>query len=149
MMSNNQRIIAQQEELIHQLAWNDGFGCYTRKGFEKMKWPEIASQARFIIYFDIDGMHDLNEHYGSYEPVDAMIRGVLTSVRSTDIVAGQWKSGDEFLICLTENDNHKALDPEGFVRRLQAVEGLPVHQRSVLLNLKRPHPFSASIRHVE
>jgi hypothetical protein len=47
-----------------------------------------------------------------------MIRQVLTSVRSTDIVAGQWKSGDEFLICLTENEKHNPLDPNGFVKRL-------------------------------
>src|SRR5690242_20388054 len=100
MMTHSARPIAQQEELIHKLAWNDGFGCHTRAGFEHMVWPEIASKARWIVYFDVNGMHALNETFGSYEPVDAMIKQVLTSIRSTDYVAGQWKSGDEFLICL-------------------------------------------------
>lgn len=118
MMTNNQKLFAQQQELIHQLAWNDAFGCYNRKGFEKMRWPEIAAEARWIIYFDIDGMHALNEAHGGYEPVDAMIRQVLSSVRSTDYVAAQWKSGDEFLICLKENDERAKLDPEGMVKRL-------------------------------
>jgi GGDEF domain-containing protein len=118
MMTENRRIIAQQEQLINKLSWNDGFGCHTRKGFEHVVWPNIASRARAIIYFDIDGMHALNEHFGSYEPVDAMIRQVLSSVRSSDHVAGQWKSGDEFLICLTENDLHNPLNPEGLVKRL-------------------------------
>ena len=118
MMTANQRIIAQKDELIHQLSWNDGFGCFNRKGFEKMKWPEIASTARHIIYFDIDGMHALNEAHGGYELVDSMIRQVLSSVRSSDYIAGQWKSGDEFLICLTENPDHGPLDPDGLVKRL-------------------------------
>src|SRR5690349_1545958 len=119
MMTNNQRIIAQKDELIRQLSWNDGFGCFNRKGFEKMKWPEIASTARHIVYFDVDNMHGLNEKFGGYEPVDAMIRKVLASVRSSDYIAGQWKSGDEFLICLTENGKHGPLDPDGFVQRLK------------------------------
>jgi GGDEF domain-containing protein len=118
MMTQNQQTIAAQQALIHKLAWNDGFGCHTRKGFEHVVWPGIAAKARSIVYFDIDGMHALNEKFGSYEPVDAMIRKVLSSVRSSDFVAGQWKSGDEFLICLTENDKHNTLDPEGLVRRL-------------------------------
>jgi GGDEF domain-containing protein len=118
MMTSNQRTIAKQEELIHKLAWNDGFGCHTRKGFEHVIWPSIAATAQYIIYFDIDGMHALNESFGSYEPVDAMIRQVLHAVRSSDYVAGQWKSGDEFLICLTQNQNHNPLDPEGLVKRL-------------------------------
>jgi hypothetical protein len=117
-MSNNQRILNQKDELINKLAWNDGFGCHTRKGFEHVIWPDIASRARFIVYFDIDGMHALNEQFGSYEPVDAMIRKVLSAVRSSDYVAGQWKSGDEFLLCLTENESHNKLDPDGLVRRL-------------------------------
>ena len=118
MMTQNQRLLAQKDDLIHRLAWNDGFGCHTRKGFEHVVWPDMAARARWIVYFDIDGMHALNEKFGSYEPVDRMIRQVLAAVRSSDFVAGQWKSGDEFLICLTENQAHNPLDPEGLVRRL-------------------------------
>jgi len=104
--------------LVEKLSWNDGFGCYTRAGFEKLVWPMIADQARWIIYFDVDGMHSLNESFGGYDRVDAMIKDVLHIVRSTDYVAGQWKSGDEFLVCMTENLARGPLDPEGLQERL-------------------------------
>ena len=108
----------QLQELVEKLSWNDSFGCYTRAGFDKMVWPMIREQARWIIYFDVDGMHDLNESFGGYEQVDAMIRKVLDGVRSSDFVAGQWKSGDEFLVCLTENDDHNPLDPYAMMDRM-------------------------------
>lgn len=124
MMTKNQQIIAQQEELIHRLSWNAGFGCYNRNGFEHMKWPEIAPDARWIVYFDVDGVHALNEQHGSYEPFNAMMKQVLASVRSTDIVAGQFNSGDEFVICilekpdLAEGDRRHVIDPHKVVGRL-------------------------------
>ena len=121
MMTGKGRIIAEQQDLIHKLSWNDGFGCHTRAGFEHMVWPEIAAKARWIVYLDIDRMHELNARFGSYEPVDTMIRQVLAAVRSSDHVAGQWKSGDEFLICITETDHRPAADlatAEGLVDRL-------------------------------
>lgn len=110
----------QLQALVHRLAWNDGFGCHTRAGFEQMIWPEIVGRARWIVYFDVDGVHALNESFGSYEPVNAMIRQVLSSVRSTDVVAGQLYSGDEFLVCLCDSDERAALDPQGLVDRLTA-----------------------------
>lgn len=118
MLTPHQRRIIELETLLHKISWNAGFGCHNRQGFEHMIWPDIATEARWIIYFDIDGMHALNEKHGGYEPVDAMIRSVLSSVRSSDYLAAQWKSGDEFLVCLTENKEHAPLDPEGLVRRL-------------------------------
>jgi len=108
----------QLKQLVEKLSWNDGFGCYTRAGFEKMVWPVIFDRARWIIYFDIDGMHELNESFGGYEAVDAMVKRVLESVRASDFVAGQWKSGDEFLVCLTESDGRGEIDPQGLVSRL-------------------------------
>jgi hypothetical protein len=106
------------KKLVFELAWNEGFGCYTRNGFEKMIWPGIADKARWIIYFDIDNMHGLNAAAGSYEPVDAMIREILGIVRSTDYAVGQWKSGDEFLICVTDDGGRENSDPTGLVYRL-------------------------------
>ena len=108
----------QLEELVHKLAWNDAFGCHTRAGFEKMIWPEIAPRARWLVYFDINGMHALNESFGDYAQVDAMIKQVLGVVRKTDYVCGQFKSGDEFVIAITENDQRAVLDPKGLVDRL-------------------------------
>lgn len=113
--------LSELQELVYALAWNDGFGCYTRAGFEKLIWPQIKDRARWIVYFDIDGMHALNERFGSYEPVDAMIKQVLAIVRTTDYVAGQWKSGDEFLVCIAEDDSRDQLsDPQGMAERLMA-----------------------------
>lgn len=109
---------SEMEQLLHQVAWNDGFGCFNRKGFENLVWPQIRDKARWIIYFDVDEMHELNEKHGAYEPVDEMIKDVFSVVRSTDYIAGQWKSGDEFVVVLTEAPNRKDLDPEGMQERL-------------------------------
>ena len=121
MMTDNARIIAYQQELIHKLSWNASMGCHTRAGFEHVVWPEIASRARWLVYFDIDGMHALNEKMGGYAPVDAMIRQVLAAVRASDYVGGQLNSGDEFLICVTASDQRPEPDlvtAEGLVDRL-------------------------------
>lgn len=120
MMSNNARLLAQQQELIHKLAWNDAFGCHTRAGFEHVVWPQIAAKTRYLLYFDINGMHALNESFGGYGPVDDMIKQVLSTVRSTDYACGQVKSGDEFLLALVESGDRTELDPEGLRDRLIA-----------------------------
>src|SRR5690348_10393890 len=96
MMTENKRIIAYQQELIHKLSWNDGFGCHTRAGLVHVVWPDIGRHTRSLLVFVINGMHALIEKLGGDEPVDAMIMQVLAVVRSTDYVCGQVKSGDEF-----------------------------------------------------
>lgn len=118
MMTKSQQRIAAQQELIHKLSWNDAFGCYNRKGFEEMRWPEIASTARWIIYFDVDGVHALNEQHGTYAVFDQKIRTVLHALRSTDVVAAQWRSGDEFLVCIRETPDRPTQDPDGLIKRL-------------------------------
>jgi GGDEF domain-containing protein len=106
--------------LARKLAWNPGFGCYTRLGFENLIWPAIRKDARWIIFFDVDGVHALNERFNGYEVVDSMIRRTFETVRSTDYVAGQLKSGDEFVICITDSANRagEEVDPAGLVNRL-------------------------------
>jgi GGDEF domain-containing protein len=130
MMTDNARIIAHQQELIHKLSWNAGFGCHTRAGFEHVVWPEIAHRARWLLFFDINGMHALNEKLGGYEPVDAMIKQVLSVIRTTDYVCGQVKSGDEFTVALTETEERAALDPEGLRDRL--IQELAKHGMSAM-----------------
>lgn len=113
--------ITKLEELVHRLAWNDKFGCHNQKGFELFVWSKIAADTRFLIYFDIDHLHELNEQYDSYAPVDAMIKEALSIVRKTDHVCGQLNSGDEFIVALTETQERKALDrdaAEGLKNRL-------------------------------
>jgi len=111
---------------VRTLVWNDAFGCYTRVGFEKEIWPEIAERARYIIYFDIDGLHAINAAHGSYDPADAMIKLGFSVLRWTDYVASQLKSGDEFFVCMVEGDQQaeiggqrEKLDPQALVTRLR------------------------------
>jgi hypothetical protein len=118
MMTNNARIIAQQQELIHRLSWNDAMGCHTKLGFEHVIWPAIKHIARHIVYFDVDGVHAINEQAGSYDVFDAKIKQVLSAVRSTDAVAGQLNSGDEFYLCLVDAPDRATPDPDGLVKRL-------------------------------
>jgi GGDEF domain-containing protein len=130
MYSPKDRSQEELNALVRALAWNDGFGCYTRAGFEKLIWPEIAEQARYIVYFDINDVHALNEKFGSYEPVNAMVRQALSIVRLTDYVAAQLHSGDEFLVCLIEvgsgewevgsgRNMRQEIDPRAMVERLE------------------------------
>jgi FOG: GGDEF domain len=104
---------SQLQSLVERLAWNHNFGCYTKNGFKEYIWPEIAPFVKWIIYFDLDHLHDLNEKFDSYAPVDEMIKSVLSILRGTDYVAGQKNSGDEFLICSKDGS-----DPEGLKARL-------------------------------
>lgn len=133
MMTEKSRIIAQQQALIHRLSWNQGYGCYTQAGFAAMKWPEVAHLARWIVFFDVNGVHAINEAHGSYEAFNAMMRDVFSHLRSTDVVAGQRNSGDEFVVCILESQDEaqdkqrKEIDPEQMVARLKellAVHGL-------------------------
>jgi GGDEF domain-containing protein len=109
----------QLQDLVMSLGWNEGFGCYTRQGFEKIVWPQIAEEAEWIIFLDVDHMHALNETHG-YDAVDAMIKKSL-ALRATDYVASQWQSGDEFLICLTHNKGRVTSDPMALCERLADV----------------------------
>ena len=121
MMTSKDLTIAKLEEKLHRVSWNDKLGCYNRQGFEYVIWPDIAPRARFIIYFDIDHLHELNEPYDSFAPVDAMIKQALSIVRTTDSVAGQLNSGDEFMVVLAETEKtekRKELNPEGLKKRL-------------------------------
>jgi GGDEF domain-containing protein len=111
---------AQLKALVNVLAWNDGYGCYTRSGFEKLIWPNIADKARWVIFFDIDDMHDLNEEHG-YEQVNAIIRQSL-KMRETDFMAGQWFSGDEFIVIVTDEDaGRRESNPIEFCVRLAEI----------------------------
>jgi GGDEF domain-containing protein len=122
MMSANQRRIAELEEKLHQACWDEDYGCHNRKGLELLVWPEIKTRARWLVFFDLDYLHDLNEKMGGYTPVNAMIRQVLATVRSSDHKACRWQSGDELLLVITETETRKVDDisvAEGMVKRLQ------------------------------
>lgn len=104
-------------ELVHALAWNEAYGCYNRTGFQHLVWKEIADQAKWIIFFDVDYMHDLNQAHG-YEGANVIIKKSIAK-RESDYMAGQWFSGDEFIICITDDDpNRKPSNPIEFCARL-------------------------------
>jgi len=108
------------EAIIKSLSWNDGYGCYTRAGFEKTIWPNIEAKARWIVFFDIDDMHTLNTQHG-YAGVNELIKKSL-EVRGSDFMAGQWFSGDEFIVCITDDDPKRdASSPIDFCVRLSEV----------------------------
>jgi len=124
MFPQKKRTEEEKDELIRALAWNDAFGCYSKAGFKKLIWPEIAEDARQIIYFDVNGVHDINDANNGYDAFDAMMRQVLSILRLTDYVAGQLNSGDEFLVCLTEKKStqpgelRQTIDPQAMIQRL-------------------------------
>lgn len=104
---------AEAISLLKRMAMDDTYGCFSRQGLELVAWPEVAKQARWIIFADIDGMHDLNAKHG-YAGVDKRIRKAL-KVRSTDLAAtGRWFSGDEIVWVISRGD------PKGMVERLKA-----------------------------
>lgn len=104
---------AQALSLLQVMATDQTYGCFSRQGLELVAWPEIADRARFVIFADIDGMHDLNTKHG-YAVVDKRIRNAL-EVRSTDLAAtGRWFSGDEIVWVISRGD------PNGMVDRLKA-----------------------------
>jgi hypothetical protein len=125
MMTENQRRFAQQAELIHGLSWYPNYGCFNKRGFELVKWPEIAHKAKWIVYFDVDGVHEINEQHETYEVFNGMMRDVLSKVRTADIVAALYNSGDEFLLCICEEPDQaggrrERINPEKLVERLTA-----------------------------
>jgi len=121
-----QQQIAQLQEENAELSWNDDYGCYTRQGFKKLVWPSIAEKAKWIIFFDIDGMRELNDLY-KHAGVNARIKKSLT-VRTSDYKAGQRYSGDEFMVVVTNDPERGETDPIRLTMRIKEAlheNGLP------------------------
>lgn len=107
----------QLEELVQSLSWNDRFGCYTRPGLEQFIWSQICETAKYVIFIDVDDMHRLNEQHG-YEGVNEIIKKSLGILRATDYVSGQWFSGDEFAIFVTDDPERGEPQPLELCQRL-------------------------------
>ena len=122
MITERQQRINELETLVHRLAWNDAMGCHTRDGFAKYIWPGVLKDPkknpRYFVFFDVDGVHALNESAGTYDVFDGIMREVNATVRSTDAVVAQKNSGDEFLLCLIETPDRHAPEPEKVIERL-------------------------------
>lgn len=103
----------------HQIS--EAFGCYTRKALTRDLLPSFDARGFAIIYFDIDGLTQLNAAYGKAErkaadipSVNERIFAALATARLADVLIGQWFSGDEFVALVP------AADAYGFTLRLQA-----------------------------
>ena len=124
MMTENQRLHARKDELIHKLAWYQNYGCYNRGGLEHVKWPETAHIAKWIVYFDVNNVHQINEEYGTYEEVNRRMREVLSKFRTKEIFVALSNSGDEFVVVITEepesqvHERRQVISPEKVVERL-------------------------------
>lgn len=99
-------IIEEQSEIIERLSHDQAFDILTRSGLESLCWPKVVNEAAFVIFIDIDHMHDLNSRLG-YDEVNRRIRESihcrsLNSQRTPDI--GRWFSGDEIVVLGTDGD---------------------------------------------
>lgn len=89
-----------------------------------MKWPEVAHLAKWIVYFDVDGVHAMNEEYGTYEEFNRRMRAVLSKFRTEEIFVALTNSGDEFALVIIEetpknpSERRQTISPEHVVERL-------------------------------
>lgn len=87
------------EKELEQAYKHPVFGCLNRLGLEAQSRKGLLGS--YILSIDIDKMHSLNAVL-KYEGTDALIKRLLTKVRSREGFVAQWLSGDEFLVCLPE-----------------------------------------------
>lgn len=106
------------QALIENLARDPVYGCYTRPGLEYIVWPEIRQRARWIIFADMDGFHDLNEACG-YDDVNERMQKALQLRKMDAAAAGRWFSGDELVWILCDTDGRPPTNPQLAARRLQ------------------------------
>lgn len=112
-----------QEELlslINELAYDNIYGCWTRAGLEHIVWPQIRERARWIIFADLDNLHELNETLG-YEVVNERIQIAVKLLRHTDVpAAGRWFSGDELVWIICQADDRPPSNPHLAAKRILA-----------------------------
>src|SRR3990172_9225319 len=83
-------------ELVGKLAHDASYGCWTRQGLELIVWPEIRERACWIVFADLDYLHELNDTYG-HDEINRRITEAI-QLRKTDVAAsGRWYSGDELV----------------------------------------------------
>lgn len=98
---------------VRALSHDDAFGMLTRPAllFQAGRLP-VGNY--FLLYCDLDQMHDLNRRLG-YEAVNDRVRlSFALGFRHTDLV-GRWFSGDEILLVLPDDSRMVW----GLVQRLQ------------------------------
>lgn len=89
-----QRIIARQEAIIERLSVSSAFGCLTRPALDLLL-EGMPLDGLAVVFWDIDGLNLKNKQWGKPESSRRIKEAV--AARSTDCVAGQVFSGDEFI----------------------------------------------------
>lgn len=103
--------IRRLEDMIETLSVDPSYGITTRPALEFELRP-VERLARYVVFMDIDGLHNLNESLpGKHEEANKKIQRAL-HVRAEDVlVRGRWYSGDELIFILSG-------DPSSFCARL-------------------------------
>jgi diguanylate cyclase (GGDEF)-like protein len=122
---------AQLHRLVQQQALVDNLtGLANRRSLEDTVRFELARVKRFggdvcIVFFDLDGFKDLNDHWGHLfgDEVLCRVAGALQATVREGDVAGRW-GGDEFAIVLPGTTSEGGTRLAELVRRLVASEVL-------------------------
>lgn len=97
--------------MVAELSTDPSYGITTRSALP-FELPRVQSSARWVVFIDLDHLHEANAQYG-YPIVDGKIKRAV-HVRSGDcLLRVRWFSGDEIGFVLSG-------DPEGFCQRLAA-----------------------------
>jgi len=102
-----ERLRAENEHL----RFNKNYGTLTRQALE-LEHRKLTGD-KFVVMIDIDYLHQLNDKYGSQEPVNEMIRNAFDFRDDDLLLKGNYASGDEVAFVVRS-------DPDGFMVRLQA-----------------------------
>lgn len=86
------------------------FGCLTRNGLDEAI-AELDLTGLCLVYWDVDDLKRANETWGKPESSSRIANAI--KMRDTDVICGQYFSGDEFMAFIPA---HEVL---GFVRRLR------------------------------
>jgi len=104
------RELAQARRMLTKLSEDPHYGIYTRAALE-FELPRVKSEARYLVFLDIDDCHGLNEKFG-YEGVNKKVKRCLRIRHADVLLRARWFSGDEIVVILRG-------DPEGFIERLR------------------------------
>lgn len=119
LLNELERLRAENEEnkrLVELMSRNEQLGCYTRQAFDHIVWPDIRERAAWVVFFDVDGMKQMNST-GGWMNTSAIVNQSI-SIRSSDYIFGQVLSGDEFVVVILDRPDRPPVDPMKFCERL-------------------------------
>lgn len=93
--------LAQYPDILHRLAISPVFGVPTRSALE-VALLDFDLTGLALVYFDIDQLKQANELWGKV--VSSRKIATALHARATDLLIGQWFSGDEFLALVPIQD---------------------------------------------